>query len=542
MTETEFIDLITKKENQTLEFKESTGEKKEICETICAFANSDGGIILVGVKTNGSLSKAEITDKSQTDVTDLFVNFKPMITSLVSFEMLGYNSYNILAIRVEKSARSTNFYNGKCWKRVGASNKDITEELINQMANKNHDWSAQPCEGATIEDLDRNAFDFLKGILKVEKPSLFERVRNYSNLEFLQRFNLAMGNQISNAAVLLFGREDRYNSFKHLWHQARIQWIYDVDADITAYGRIRENFEPPLLPKVQLVWEKIDSRNDPLADQDLWRNEEKQFDEISIRELLINAIIHRDWENYGTRPFIEIYQNKDGISFKNSGEYPFKDLHELEIKKPRRYRNPVLAFFFVKIGLADQESSGIIDKVAKVQNKKGLPSPRYSKVDGETWVELKTKVEDKAFARILLNKDLDQKTVILLDRIAKGENLVGRDISKNDLASLKKQGLIKTTGRSTQRCFLTDDIAEITGKTGLNLRNQLTKDRVKGDILKHIDRFGKVQFSDLKNAYPEFTDDQLKRILTREMHQKDKTIILVRQGAWKDWYYVRNSK
>jgi ATP-dependent DNA helicase RecG len=109
MTEVELKKLISRKEHQTLEFKESTGEKKEICETICAFANSDGGIILVGVKNNGKISKAEITEKSQTDITDLFVNFKPKITSSISFETSpDFDGQNILIIKVEKAKNSNN--------------------------------------------------------------------------------------------------------------------------------------------------------------------------------------------------------------------------------------------------------------------------------------------------------------------------------------------------------------------------------------------------------------------------------------------------
>ena len=57
-------------------------------------------------------------------------------------------------------------------------------------------------------------------------------------------------NKISNAAVILFAKEEGYIKFKHLWHQARIQWIYNVYPDITSYGRLKENFEPPFLPKM----------------------------------------------------------------------------------------------------------------------------------------------------------------------------------------------------------------------------------------------------------------------------------------------------
>ncbi|MBC7472303.1 MAG: ATP-binding protein [candidate division SR1 bacterium] len=58
MTEQQIQNLIEVNEIQTTEFKKSTGEARQICETICAFANTDGGTILVGINPDRNLSKA----------------------------------------------------------------------------------------------------------------------------------------------------------------------------------------------------------------------------------------------------------------------------------------------------------------------------------------------------------------------------------------------------------------------------------------------------------------------------------------------------
>ncbi len=110
MTEIELKNLIKDQESQTLEFKESTGEKREICETICAFVNSHGGQILVGIKNDGTLSKTTITEKSQTDITDLFINFKPKTTSLISFEIVVLDTFRILVITVKAGSTNKNSY------------------------------------------------------------------------------------------------------------------------------------------------------------------------------------------------------------------------------------------------------------------------------------------------------------------------------------------------------------------------------------------------------------------------------------------------
>ena len=84
MTETQIQNILDIHEIQTTEFKKSTGEREEICKTICAFANTGGGVILVGVNNNRTLSKVEFSDTSQTEITNLFVNFDPALTRLIS--------------------------------------------------------------------------------------------------------------------------------------------------------------------------------------------------------------------------------------------------------------------------------------------------------------------------------------------------------------------------------------------------------------------------------------------------------------------------
>jgi predicted HTH transcriptional regulator len=139
MTEIEIQKLLDKNETQTLELKKSSGEKVEICQ----------GMILVGIKPDRTVSKVEFTDKSQTDITDLFVKFDPSLTSLVSIEKDLFNGFEILIITVQKSNIDYNCYGNDCYQRVGACNKILTKEEYHQKRLKqtNFDWSAQVCEG-----------------------------------------------------------------------------------------------------------------------------------------------------------------------------------------------------------------------------------------------------------------------------------------------------------------------------------------------------------------------------------------------------------
>ena len=62
--------LITKGESDILEFKESLQLKDEMAETVCAFANSRGGNILIGVKDKGIIKGVQIGKKTVIDLAE----------------------------------------------------------------------------------------------------------------------------------------------------------------------------------------------------------------------------------------------------------------------------------------------------------------------------------------------------------------------------------------------------------------------------------------------------------------------------------------
>lgn len=83
-------DLISKGESETIEFKKSLSGWKEIVETICAFSNAKGGIILVGVDDRGKVHGLTIGKRTVEDLTNrILINTEPKIypeITLVSFE------------------------------------------------------------------------------------------------------------------------------------------------------------------------------------------------------------------------------------------------------------------------------------------------------------------------------------------------------------------------------------------------------------------------------------------------------------------------
>jgi predicted HTH transcriptional regulator len=398
--------------------------------------------------------------------------------------------------------------------------------------------------GATIEDLDLEAIQKVKNDLQKYKTKEWEsKYKNKDDKNLLKNLGLIeFDNEkvlISNTCILMLGKNELFENDKRFYRFARIQWQYYPDKDVTKYGKSRENYYIPLYPVISQIWDKIDSKNDPLANQNLYQGEEKQYEEITIRELLLNSIAHRDYVNFETRPFVEIIQDRESITFRNSGNPPFESWYELEINQRKKYRNPCLANFLCKVGLMDQEALGLLDKVIDVIKGKGFNMPVLRTENNETWITINTIVKNVNFTKKLFARsDVTRKDAILLDSIMQGKNSIPKDISKENAQELKDKGLVEIRGTKNIKCYLSKKLSEIVEETESYVVDQgYTKEQMFVFINKHIDSFGYVRLSNLRIMFPKLTDDARKNLLSRSGKY-----LLIKKGIRSKWYYIKNTQ
>ena len=81
----ELARLLKQGEGRTLGFKRSTGELREGLQTICAFLNGSGGMVLFGVRPDGRPEGQEVSDQTLRDVAQALDRFEPPVTLVVTF-------------------------------------------------------------------------------------------------------------------------------------------------------------------------------------------------------------------------------------------------------------------------------------------------------------------------------------------------------------------------------------------------------------------------------------------------------------------------
>ena len=109
------------------------------------------------------------------------------------------------------------------------------------------------------------------------------------------------------------------------------------------------------------------------------RREVPMFPELAIRELVANAIIHKDFHATGTAPMVEIFSNRMEIT--NPGLPLVKTDRFLD--SPPKSRNEALASFMRRIGVCEERGSGV-DKVVFQTEFYQLPAPLFETTDEHT--------------------------------------------------------------------------------------------------------------------------------------------------------------
>ena len=186
-------------ESQTVEWKQSLGEWKEIVETCAAFATSKGGTIYVGIGPKGERVGVQLGQGTLEDLANkIKVNTDP--PQFPSIEIEGPDSSATVQVRVEQNPVKPVWAFGRPVKRVGRTNqflrRDEAQRLLETTTGRT--WDAHVCEGFLAKDLSKTAVrDFLGRAGMKKSTPLGDVVRN-----------LRLGDEthLCNAAVLLFGR------------------------------------------------------------------------------------------------------------------------------------------------------------------------------------------------------------------------------------------------------------------------------------------------------------------------------------------------
>ena len=365
--------LLSEVESYSLEKTTSTDNMDKFCQAICAFSNDmpnskKNGYLLIGVKDNGELSGLKVDDKLLLKIANIRTDGNILPQPLMNVESISFDKGDVLVVEVQPSEFPPVRYRGRIWVRMGPLKSMATEAEIKQLTERRlsniRTFDAMPCLGTTINDLDISLIkkEFLhravaEDILAEDRRSLEEQ------LATLGLYDLRYGCP-TNGAIVLFGK----NPELYL-HGSYVQYVRfkgsDRGGDILNEHKFAGNLCSQL-PKIDVFVETSISQKRPIPISVLREKTVSKYPYWATRELLMNAIMHRDYESNAP---VQFYEYDDHIEIQNPGGLYGKVSKE-NFPNVSDYRNPFIAEAMKTLGYVNRFSRGVY-RVQKELNENG---------------------------------------------------------------------------------------------------------------------------------------------------------------------------
>ena len=192
--------LIDSGESETVEFKPIW--KDEYLKTLCAFANTSGGILLIGVDDNKTIvgvAKANILLEILPNKISDNIGITP------SVQIIELIEGSIIQIEMNNSFAPIS-YHGKFYIRSGSITRELRAGELNHFLLKRYGktWDEIPTDKFTIEDIDEKTIEKFKNLASDRIPGI---QNENDTATILRKLNLYDGNVLKRAAILLFAKE-----------------------------------------------------------------------------------------------------------------------------------------------------------------------------------------------------------------------------------------------------------------------------------------------------------------------------------------------
>lgn len=403
-------------ESKTLEFKRDTSSLDSILKAVVAFANTAGGIILIGVEDNGVIVGLHNPSKEQEKIANSIVNrIKPLLSPDFSIQEIG--GKQILIIQVDYVPApyylSDKGEENGVYLRLGNTNRTVSNEVIAEIKRAAHHpfFDKAPCDNSSEKDLDKSLIykTFAKHHIEIDTAKLL-------SLGILA----PKGKKIvaTNAGIILFGQDEIRKQFFPFAEVRCARFVGSTRAEFID----RLEIEGGILAAIEEV-PKFIRRNTRMAGKfgTMQRRDIAEYPIDGIREALTNALVHANYEVTGTRIFVAVYDDK--LEIQNPGIMPPGMNIEQFKAGVSRVRNPVIARVFGELGLIEEWGSGY-KRIKEACSKGGYPEPMWEELGTVLRVtffphpEIVAQLDTKAPSRhqvgtksVLEQKDLLEKEI-----------------------------------------------------------------------------------------------------------------------------------
>lgn len=405
MQETELkmlIDKIIKRKTETssIEFKTARkGTPENLYDTLSSFSNTEGGIILFGIdeKAGYKVTGVAEPDILEKKIVEQAKEMEPVVRPLISF--CEYNGVTVVAAEIAEmdAVSKPCYYSGKgkskgSYVRIGEADLPMTEYEIYSYDSFKYKTEDELRTSSRIDDsiFDQIQLDgfFAKAV------SLKPNFVNIDKSTLIKLNGLSDKNGIPTVCgIMMFGKYPQYLS-------PNLDIVAVVCAAKT-YAQENENGERfivnkrldgtiPQMLETAMAFVQQNMKVSTVVDETGHRKDVCEYPLKAVREIILNALIHRDYSIHTENDPIRLEMYTDRIEVSNPGGlYGRLTLDELG-KTKADVRNPFIASALEILNQTENRYSGIPTIYSEME-KSGLLPPKFENIRGTFKVTLYNK-------------------------------------------------------------------------------------------------------------------------------------------------------
>lgn len=502
-----------------------TADWNELAKDCVAFANATGGRLLLGIENDRHQPPADqripfdLPDTLRRKLTERTVN----VTVLPNI-CTAANGGQYIELTVPRSMAVASTTDGRYFLRVADQSKPVLGDDVMRLATER---SALPWETQTTLHIQRAYIDPVKFSKLLQalrasdrvKPSVKEKADD----ELLDHYQLAQGQYLTHLGILCLGRQPQRAL---LTSSPIIQFIKYDELGQKVNKLVWDDHSLSPMELIEAVWQEVpDFRERYELPDGLYRQNVPAFDEVVVRELLVNALVHRPYTQRGD---IFLNLHPDRLEVVNPGPLPMGVTPQNVLHTTVR-RNEHLARLFHDLKLMEREGSGF-DKIFEVLLTQGRPAPEL--------IEQHDRVQVTVYRRILKPEVIDfiakadqtyqltQRERITLGSLAQHDALTARELAtKLELPTpdalqpwlkrLLDWQLVQSAGRTqATRYFVDPGLLRSLNFTGETTLKRIEPHRLAALVLEDLQRYPKSAISDIhQRVGGEIHPKQVKRAL-----------------------------
>ncbi|MCX7216105.1 MAG: putative DNA binding domain-containing protein [Burkholderiales bacterium] len=496
-----------------------TANWDEIAKDCIAFANATGGRLQVGIENDqsqpptGQQIPPELPDTLRRRISEKTVNVVVLVDIITTPSGGQY-----LDLVIPRSVAVASTTDGRYFIRVADQSKPVTGDDVMRLASER---SAVPWESQITLKISRNDVDITKQNRLIQGFRASDRVKDFvkekTDTELIDHYQLTQGNFLTNLGVLCIG---------HAYHRSllatapAVQFIkYDeLGQKVNKLAWDDHTLSP--IELIETIWQQVpDFREHYELPEGLYRQNIPAFDEVVIRELLVNAFVHRPYTQRGD---IFLNLSPDRLEVVNPGLLPM-GVTPNNILHTTVRRNEHLARIFHDLKLMEREGSGF-DKIFEVLLSQGRPAPEVKEIHDRVVVTIRRRISKPEVIDFIASADqtyhLTQRERIALGLLVQQDSLAARElVAMLELSGPDSLGpwlkrllawqIVRSTGRTkAARYFVDAGLMRSLKFTGETTLKRIEPHRLLALILEDLKRYPGSAISDVHQR------------IGKEIHQK----------------------